>query len=307
MTAALLAAWFAVAAQARIPLVARVAPARPAPPTLTPSVLPVLPRAVSPAPDAEPQAAPLDAFFDGEAAHAPAPVSGTGLSSWLALADSRAAPALAGAVELAKQTAVGRRILRDAARLLQGAPLPVDVLDLRRNHGEYDYIEGRLRLNRKLLRPQARAQLAATLIHELRHVLQHAEGVPSEALELELEAHLDDLAFLAELGLEPPPKTFALQAHEALRSGPEAYIALLEAAFPGRPRLAASSFAAIEESLKAELALARRGKSARAKKLVAAIRRDLALIRSKEGRAAYRALARRVAAKLEGRLPTSAR
>jgi hypothetical protein len=264
---------------------------------LTPSLLPSAPIAVAPAPIPD-QAAPLGALFDGEAGRDEQPVSASDLSTWLSISDAKTAEALDAAAELANQTKIGRRILWEAAKLLQSSPLPVDVLDLGKNHGEYDYLDTRLRLHQKLLRPENRAILAATMIHELRHVTQHALGIPAESLEMEIEAHLDDLACMAELGVTPPEKTFARQSWEALKKGPEAFAELLAVALPGRPRLTSSTYARIEEELEEQLEDARRGKSARKKKLAAAIERDLDLIRSKEGRAAYRAFSRRVEARL---------
>lgn len=299
-----------VSAIPRLPALARTLPlssplaSLPTPtfsPALTPGAPPALPLPSVPyAPDflAPAPAGPLSVDYDGSGERGDEPVSASELSAWLDIGDARSAEALDQAAELAGQTKVGRRILWEAAQLLEGARLPVDVLDLGRNHGEYDYLEKRLRLHRKLLRPENRAQLAATLIHELRHVLQHAEGVPAEALEMEIEAHLDDLAFMRELGVEPPPKTFARQSAEALKKGAEEFVSLLEAALGERPRLASMTYAKIEEDLLLQLKQAKRGKSERKKKLVAAIERDLELIRSPEGRAAYRAFSKRVEARL---------
>jgi hypothetical protein len=264
-----------------------------APPALPPSAVPSAPDFVAPAP-----AGPLAVDFDGSGERSDEPVSPSELSSWLDIGDGASAASLDAAAEPANQTKVGRRILWEAAKLLRDARLPVDVLDLGRNHGEYDYLEKRLRLHRKLLKPENRAQLAATLIHELRHVLQHAEGVPAEALEMEIEAHLDDLAFMRELGVEPPPKTFARQSAEALKKGAEEFVTLLEAALGERPRLASMTWERIEADLLEQLKQAKRGRSERKKKLVAAIERDLELVRSREGRAAYRAFSQRVEARL---------
>lgn len=266
-------------------------------PTLTAAGLPSLPAPYAPGLVAPAPAGPLSVDFDGSGSRDDAPVSPSDLSSYLDIGAEHA-EALDQAAELASQTQVGRRILLEAAKLLRDARLPVDVLDLGRNHGEYDYLDKRLRLHRHLMRPQARAQLAATLIHELRHVLQHAEGIPAEALEMEIEAHLDDLAFMRELGVEPAPKTFARQAAEMLKKGAEDFVALLEAALGERPRLAAMTWEKIEADLLQQLKQAKRGRSARKKKLVAAIERDLELVRSKEGRAAYRAFSQRVEARL---------
>jgi hypothetical protein len=262
-------------------------------PTLAPLPLSVLPPAPGFAGPAAPNA-PQSVDFDGSASH---PEDAAGLS-WLDIGNEEHAAAIVAAAELAHQTHVGRRVLEEAAKLLGERPLPVDVLDLKRNHGEYDYLEKRLRVHEKLLKPEARAQLAATLIHELRHVIQHSQGVPAEAIEMEIEAHLDDLAFMRELGVEPPPKTFARQSAEALKKGAEEFVSLLEMALGERPRLASMTWEKIEAELLLQLKSAKRGTSERKKKLVAAIERDLELIRSPEGRASYRAFSKRVEARL---------
>ncbi len=292
-----------ISAMPRLPLVTRPGGSLAGPGaaslTLTPSLLPTLPYAPAPSfPVAPSAAAPLGVDFDGSGERADEPVSPAQPSGWLDISDERVAAALDAAGELAGQTKVGRRVLEEAAKLLGSMPLAVDVLDLGKNHGEYDYLDRRLRLNRKLLRPEARAQLAATLVHELRHVIQHTQGVPAEAIEMEIEAHLDDLALMRELGFEPPPKTFARQLAEALKEGPERFVEILGWALPERPRLAAMTYERIEEDLLVQLKHAKRGRSERKRKLVRAIERDLELIRSRDGRASYRAFSRRVEARL---------
>lgn len=264
-------------------------------PSLPPSAIPSFPTAVAPAATYAPEAVDFDGAGERPSAE---PVSPSEVTTWLDIPAGHAA-AIEAAVDLANQTKVGRRVLYEAAKLLQDSRLPVDVLDLKRNHGEYDYLDKRLRLHEKLLHPAARAQLAATLIHELRHVTQHEKGIPAEAIEMEIEAHLDDLAFLRELGLEPPAKTFARQSADMLKKGPEEFVSLLEAALGERPRLASMTWEKIENELLAQLKLAKRGKSERKKKLVAAIERDLDIVRSREGRAAYRAFSKRVEARLK--------
>lgn len=267
-------------------------------PSLLPSA-PYIPAHALPIAPAAPGAVPLGVDFDGAQERSDEPVSPLQPSSWLDVEDIRVAHALDLAAEIAGQTKVGRRVMQEAAKLLGDAPLPVDVLDLGKNHGEYDYLDRRLRVNRKLLRPEARAQLAATLVHELRHVIQHTQGVPAEAIEMEIEAHLDDLAMMRELGVEPPPKTFARQLADALKEGPERFVEILGWALPERPRLATMTYESIEEALLIQLKHAKRGRSERKKKLALAIERDLELIRSTAGRASYQAFARRVEARLK--------
>ena len=220
---------------------------------------------------------------------------------WLALEDRKFAASLEAAVKLARGTRAGRKAFAAAEQALDGASLPVDVLDLGRNWGEFDYLDGRLRLDRKLFAPGREADLAGTISHELMHVAQHAQGLLSNALELEIEAHLLDLALMDELGLNPPPHTFARQAQEALAKSPKAFIELIQAAVPGSPFLGESSFDDIVEQLEQDLDGLSRKKNARALKLAAVVAQDLKTLSSKKGRAAYREFSKRVLAELTRR------
>ena len=135
------------------------------------------------------------------------------------------------------------------------------------------------------------------------HVAQHGQGVPSNALEMEIEAHLQDLEMLAELGLKPPKGTFARQALDLLTQGPEKFIELIQAAVPGSIFLGESSLEDIEEQLEEDLAtqrkLAKHSKTAAG--LIPVIERDLARLRTAEGAASYRAFSKRVLALLKRR------
>ena len=266
----------------------------------------------------------LDAFWDGlaipaqddEALFAPpsagadllpqvavSPARAGSTASWLSLKNEKYAAALDSAVMLARSTRAGRRALDAARKALDaaGSTLPVDVLGLGRNYGEFDYIEGRLRLDRRLFKPGREAELAGTLAHELLHVAQHAQGLPSNALELEIEAHLQDLELLAELGVKPPPNTFARQLYDALRESPERFIALIELALPGSPFLGGASFEDIEDQLEEELASIQARRGSKAAKLARTIAADLDLIRTPSGRRIYRDFSRRVLTLLKTR------
>lgn len=222
-------------------------------------------------------------------------------ASWLALENNKYAAALDAAVRLARGTRSGRKAFAAAEQALDGASLPVDVLDLGRNWGEYDYLDGRLRLDQKLFAPGREADLAGTIAHELMHVSQHAQGLLSNALELEIEAHLLDLALLDELGLKTPPHTFARQAQEALAQSPKAFIALLKMAVPDSPFLGDQDFGEIVEQLEQDLDGLSRKRNARAVKLAAVVAQDIQSLRSKKGRAAYQEFSKRVLAELSRR------
>lgn len=222
---------------------------------------------------------------------------------WLSLPEGKHSRALDAAVELARGTVVGRRALAAAEKAVaaQGGFLSVDVLDLGRNYGEFDYLTGRLRLNRSLFAPGKEGTLAATLIHELIHVAQHAAGLPSYALELEIEAHLQDLELMSELGLAPPEHTFARQALDALARNPKAFVELLQSAVPGSPYLGESSLDDVIDQLEQDLDAVNARHGALAERLARAIENDLARLNTPEGAAAYRAFSRRVRALLERR------
>lgn len=292
-------------------------PLNPLPSPLTPSLIPSLSAASTPLPYDAPRS--LNNFWDGvpsapsliEPSAVAVPLGGLAdesverdrLAPWLATSDPKVALALDRAVALARTTRAGRRALDEAERILteQGRTLPVKVLALGRNHGEYDYVEKSMRLHKALFAEGREADLAGTIVHELTHVAQHSLGIPSNALEMEIEAHLTDLAMLAELGLEPPPHTFARQLFGALAQSPEKFIALIQAAVPGTVFLGDSSFDEIDEQLESDLDEQNAKKSKAAAGLARTIERDLDLLRTKEGRASYKAFSRRVLALLRRR------
>jgi hypothetical protein len=227
------------------------------------------------------------------------------LAPWLETDDTKVAAALDRAVALARSTRAGRRALDEAERILaaEGRTLPVLVLDLGRNYGEYDYLARNMRLHAALFKKGREADLAGTLVHELTHVAQHGRGVPSNALEMEIEAHLQDLDMMAELGVKPPKGTFARQALDLLAQGPDKFISLIQAAVPGTVFLGDSSLEDVIDQLEDDLAAqrkrAKRSKTAAA--LIPVIERDLARLRSAEGADSYRAFSKRVLALLKRR------
>lgn len=217
-----------------------------------------------------------------DAPSVPAPILAIRRASDAALLDA--------ALAEARRSKTGRRVLARAEKAMGGRPLPLQVRDLRGNLGEYDYMAGVLRLDRAHLENDPK-QAAATLVHELVHVLQHREGVPAEALEMELEAHLVSMAVSGELGI--PLNGFEAAAAKALAKGPKAYADWMAGQLPGKVRLLDSTMARAAEHLEAEVDDIENAPRISAERLEWA-RRDLALLRSRKGRAAYRALADRV-------------
>lgn len=208
----------------------------------------------------------------------------------VAVRRSADAALLDAALAEARKSRTGRSVLTRAEKAFGGRPMPVQVRDLGRNLGEYDYMAGVLRLDRSHLASDPK-QAAATLVHELVHVLQHREGVPAEALEMELEAHLVSMAVSRELGI--PLGGFEAAAAKALAKGPKAYADWMAGQLPGKVRLLDSDMARATEHLESEVDDLENAARVSAERLDWA-RRDLALLKSRKGRAAYRALAARV-------------
>lgn len=203
---------------------------------------------------------------------------------------------LDAAMAQARKSATGRRVLKQAEAALGGRPVPLQVRDLGGNLGEYDYMAGVLRLDRALLASDLK-QAAATLIHEIVHVLQHQEGVPAEALELELEAHIVSMAVSRELGIAL--NSFEAAAAKALAKGPRAYADWMAGQLPGKVRLLDSDLRRAREQLADEVDDLENAARVSAKRLSWA-RRDLSLLKSRKGRDAYQAFADRVLRLIKG-------
>lgn len=215
-------------------------------------------------------------------------------------------------VETANASATGRQILGAVAKL--GA-VPTVFADLKGNLGEYDYKTGILYLDKKSAAGDVRSA-AATLIHELQHVLQHLEGLPAQALELELEAHALTLLAMEELGLEPGDG-FSWRAKKKLAQGVDEYVEWVARQLPSKHRLQGRDYAALADALDAEadeledkywalterLAKNLRGRGLTQWPALAAdlewARRDAALMRTSTGRRRMAALQKRLEALLQ--------
>ena len=105
---------------------------------------------------------------------------------------------------------------------------------------------------------------------------------------------------LAELGLTPPPDTFARQAMDALATSPAAFVELIQAAVPGSPYLGEDSLDEVIDQLEQDLEDAR-GRGPRSATLARTIAADLDHLRTEEGAASYLVFSRRVRALLARR------
>lgn len=208
-------------------------------PLLAPTALPVSPAQDSaPAPQSSEQAAASAAkLFDGSAPLAarddgalpvPAP-----LPASLSVADPKDSAWLASVVAAASESKTGRRVLKQIDALLKkrGRPLTMVVTTLGANNGEYVYDWEMVRMGAHYRKGEP-AAAAPILIHELLHVVQKEHGLPTDALELELEAFAVTLMVYHELGLPLPPRSFEKEVDKNFRKPLAEYVDWLAERYP---------------------------------------------------------------------------
>lgn len=228
-------------------LVAPALAASLAPATLTPSLCAAslfapneapVPGAPEPAGrPAEAEAAGSATRFDGAApapqapvVAAPAPAAAEDAQpGWsVRAAKDEDAQWLADVIAALRESLTGRRLLRnvDAMSSGRGRPVLVDVARIS-NNAEVRYDSGLLVMDKNHRRKPVR--LAAPIMaHELQHVLQKAsELIPVDSLEMEVESYTVEARVWNELGLKPPPNSFARDAKARLEKDPDAFVAWL--------------------------------------------------------------------------------
>lgn len=148
-----------------------------------------------------------------------------GVPAYLSVPNPEDRPWVAKVLEAAQGSPTGRKVLSRIEKLTkeQGRPLTLVVLDLRSNNGEYvyDWEVVRLASSFRKLDPLF---AAPTIVHELLHVLQKADGLPVDAVEMELEAHLITLRVIRELGVPLMPGSFEEGAHKALKKSAAKFV-----------------------------------------------------------------------------------
>lgn len=243
----------------------------------------------------------LTAFWQGAAPRGGDAVAAPAeLPPYLAVSRAADREFIAATAQAASASPAGRAVLKRMERLAEsrGRPVKVVVRDLKGNWGQYDYVRDVLEIHSRFRDDPLLA--APTLVHELLHILQHAEGVPAESLEMELEAHLVTVEVMDELGIEAGSDTFSAAARRELARSPEAYVEWLKGQLPGKLLLIGSDFETLEEEMEAEVDELRdkleRKPGARARERLDWALHDLNAVTSKEGRRRYRAFAERVAA-----------
>lgn len=148
-----------------------------------------------------------------------------GVPAYLSVPNPEDRPWAAAVFKAAQDSPTGRKVLARIEKLTreQGRPLTLVVLDLRSNNGEYvyDWEVVRMASRYRKLDPLFAAPI---VIHELLHVAQKAEGLPVDAVEMELEAHLITLRVIRELGVPLMPDSFEEGAYKALKKSAAKFI-----------------------------------------------------------------------------------
>lgn len=176
----------------------------------------------TPAPQSPEQSSAAGAqLFDGAASlagSADSAVPVAPLPASISVADPKDAAWLASVIAVARQSRTGRRVLKQIDGLLKtrGRPLTMVVTTLGANNGEYVYDWEILRMGAHYRKGEP-AAAAPILVHELLHVVQKEYGLPTDALELELEAFAVTLMVYHELGLPLPPRSFEKQVDKNFR------------------------------------------------------------------------------------------
>lgn len=91
------------------------------------------------------------------------------------------------------------------------------------NNGEFRYDSDLLVMDAGHLKRDP-YQSAPILAHELQHVLQRADNIPADALELEIESYTVESRVWSELGVEPDAGTFARSARARITKDMDKFV-----------------------------------------------------------------------------------
>lgn len=154
----------------------------------------------------------------------------------------------------ARKSRTGRSILGKVEQLSRdrGRPIIVEIVRLRSNHGEYVYDWDILRIAREY-RKKDPVQAVPTLVHELAHILQKAQGLPVDAFEMELEAHVVSLKVGRDLGLRFEKDSFYADSERKFRDGLDKYVLWLKKEYKQNISLLGSTLEEYESTLRKRL------------------------------------------------------
>ncbi|MDE2492108.1 MAG: hypothetical protein KGM24_14765, partial [Elusimicrobia bacterium] len=247
---------------------------------------------------AAPPEAPQGGAREAESARAAALFDGSGLRA----VDPGDEEWLAAAVETLGRTRTGRRVLRGTRRLAETrGQATLVLLKPISNNGEFRYDSDLLVMD-AAHRRTAPERSAPILAHELQHVLQRQLGLPSDALELEVESYSVESRVWSELGVEPARGSFAAEARRRLLKDPDAFLGWLGGQYDNNRLLHGDSMKGYVRWLKDERAKAVRRRARGLRDLEAARRIADAIRAEGKPKKVRRAYAREEIEPIERRL-----
>lgn len=183
------------------------------------------------------------------------------LPPYLSVANPADAVLLSRIVTAAKASPTAAAVLAQVAQAAQvrGRPVVVEVVKMKES-GTWNIDWGILSLRARDLQRDPR-QNVATLIHELRHMLQGASDIPSDLLEAELDAYVVDMRVDRELGVKPS-RPYDKRAAAAYKRGLEPFMGFLKKEYPEDAALWRTRSLAYRMRLEKQLDDAERSKAA---------------------------------------------
>lgn len=144
---------------------------------------------------------------------------------------------LSRVLETAQTSRTARAVLRDVAELTARRGRPVAVTFSRESKGAaFDYDTDLVFIGTGV-RKKPLTTGATALMHELRHVLQKEWGLPTDAIELELDAYMTDFAVGTELNDPIVPGSYDARAAKAFKRGVEPFLRFVQREYPDNIRV----------------------------------------------------------------------
>jgi len=172
------------------------------------------------------------------------------LPSYLSVANPADAALLAAVVQPAQASPTAVAVLAQVAAAAEagGRPVVIEVVRMKES-GTYNLDWGVLSLRRRDMKDRPRANVA-TLIHELRHMLQTSRPLPSDLLETELESYVVDFRVAREMNDRPRRGSYDARAQAKFKEGLEPFMAFLRKEYPEDAQLHKTAARAYEARLR---------------------------------------------------------
>lgn len=188
-----------------------------------------------------PEAVQLELPFPGLNRASDTKPPAAGPPRYLSIADPAHGRWLGEVVRAAWTSRTGRRVLSQVARLSnqRGRPISVFLTDLRANNGEYVYDWDMIQLGQHYLKKDP-VEAAPTLVHELLHVVQKSLVLPTDAIEMELEAYMVTFDVMRELGVPFEKGSFYKSAYRKFQGPLPEFVKWLTKEYSGNYSLIGS-------------------------------------------------------------------